>query len=109
MVAARDRLDEYISAAMDTHTRINVVFSLRAVPGCYKGDSWGNEINSVQESVKKRDNWKGAAIQSGLQGGSGRIFTVRSRYQRKAGEDTAGWKRFSVCCGDLSVEISDCM
>jgi hypothetical protein len=32
---------------------------------------------------------------------------VRSRCQGAAGEDTAGWKRLSVCCGGLQIaEIS---
>jgi hypothetical protein len=43
----------------------------------------------------------GAAIQKGLERVSERISPVRSRYQGTAGEDTAGWKRLSVFCGDL--------
>jgi hypothetical protein len=29
------------------------VFSTRPVPRNYKEDNWGNQVNSVQESVKK--------------------------------------------------------
>jgi hypothetical protein len=33
---------------------------------------------------------------------------VGSHYQATTGEDTAGWKRLSVCCSELqSVRISD--
>jgi hypothetical protein len=32
-----------------------------------------------------------------------KISTIRSRCQRTAGEDTAGWKRLSVCCGDMWI------
>jgi hypothetical protein len=71
------------------------------VPRSYKKDSLGNQISSVWEAVKKRDSWKRAAVQRGLEPGSRGIASVRSRYQGKAGEETAGWKRLSVCCGDL--------
>jgi hypothetical protein len=46
------------------------VLPAQAVPGRYKEDNWGNQVSSVLEAVKKRDNWKGAAIQRGLQRGS---------------------------------------
>jgi hypothetical protein len=94
------------------------VLSARAVPRSYKEDNWGDQINTLWKSevmsqgqlVKGQleESWKGAAIQRGLERGSWRISTVRSRYQGTAGEDTAGWKRRGVCCGDLrNVEISN--
>jgi hypothetical protein len=30
------------------------------VPRRYKEDNWGNQVSSVQQSVKKRDSWKRA-------------------------------------------------
>jgi hypothetical protein len=77
------------------------VLSAQAVPRSYKEDNWGNQVSSVRESVKKRVSWKKAAIQRGIQRGSRRISTVRSHYQGAVGEDTAVWKRLSVCRGDL--------
>jgi hypothetical protein len=50
-----------------------------------------NQISSVRISVNKRDSWKGAAVQRGLEPGSRGTATVRSRYQ--------GRKR--VCASDL--------
>jgi hypothetical protein len=44
------------------------VFSTRFVPRSYKEDSWGNQVSSVRESVKKRVSWKGGAIQEDLSG-----------------------------------------
>jgi hypothetical protein len=41
--------------------------------------------------------WKGAAIQRGLELGSRGIAIVRRRYQAITSENTAGWKRLSVC------------
>jgi hypothetical protein len=49
----------------------------------------------------KNRQLKGAAIQRGLEPGSRRIATVRSRYQATTSEDTAGWERLSVCASDL--------
>jgi hypothetical protein len=46
--------------------------------------------------MKKRDSWKGAAIQTGLEPGSTRLAIVRSRYQATISEDTAVWKRLGV-------------
>jgi hypothetical protein len=43
----------------------------------------------------------GAAVQRGLEPGSRGITIVICRYQERAGEDTADWKRLGVCCGDL--------
>jgi hypothetical protein len=37
------------------------------VPRSYKEDNWGYQVSYVWESVKKRDSWKGAAIQRGLE------------------------------------------
>jgi hypothetical protein len=54
----------------------------------YKEDIWGNQVSSVREAVKKRDSWKGEAIQKGLEHGSRRLAIVRSRYQGTAGKDT---------------------
>jgi hypothetical protein len=40
------------------------------VPRGYEEDNWGNRVNSIWEAVKKRDSWKVAAIQIGLESGS---------------------------------------
>jgi hypothetical protein len=53
-------------AATDTHAT-TVLYSVRAKG--YKEENWGNLVNSVPESVRKRDNWKGAAMQRGLERG----------------------------------------
>jgi hypothetical protein len=63
-----------------------------AVPKSYKEGKWGKQISVLWESVKKRVSLKRAAIHRGLQRGSCRISTVKSRYQRTAGENIAGWK-----------------
>jgi hypothetical protein len=77
------------------------VLCARAVSRCYNEESWGNQVSSVRKSVKKGVSWKGAAIQRRLERGSRIISIVRRRYQGKAGEDIAGWKRLSVCASDL--------
>jgi hypothetical protein len=43
-----------------------------------------------------RGSWKGAAIQKGLGSGIRGVAFVRSRYEATTGEDTAGWKRFTL-------------
>jgi hypothetical protein len=84
---------------------LKTVFSTRSVQRGYKEDNWGNRDSSVWEAVKKRESWKGyrkgAVIQRGLEHGSRGIAVVRNRYQGTSSEDTAGWKRFSMCCSDL--------
>jgi hypothetical protein len=57
---------------------------------------------------RNESSWKGAAVQRGLKHGSREIAIVRSRYQATTSEDTAGWKRLSVCDSDLYiVEVID--
>jgi hypothetical protein len=55
---------------MDTHATIEVllelVFSTRSVQKDYKEDKWGNPVSFVQESMRKRCSWKGAAVQRRL-------------------------------------------
>jgi hypothetical protein len=63
------------------------------------GNKWGNQVISLRDFVKNRVSWKGAATERGFE--RGRISTVRSRYQRTTGEDTACCKIRSVCYGDL--------
>jgi hypothetical protein len=46
---------------------LETVFSARLAQMGYKEDNWGNHVNSVWESVRKRSNWKGAAVQRGLE------------------------------------------
>jgi hypothetical protein len=63
--------------------------------------------NSDSDSHWRRGSWKGAAVQRGLEHGR-RTDIVRSRYHEKSSDDTASWRRLSVCCIELkSVEISD--
>jgi hypothetical protein len=116
---SRKRLGNHVPAATDTHATIEVllekVFFTRSVQRGYKEDNWGNRVRSVWESVKKGDIWKAAAIQWGLDRGSWRTSTVRSRYLGTAGEDnTAGWKRqrvlwWSVKCGISDGAVITCM
>jgi hypothetical protein len=70
----------------------------------YKEENWGNEVSSVREAVKKKgqleESW-GSAVQRGLEHGRRGIAIVRSRYQETSSEDTASWKKLSICCSDL--------
>jgi hypothetical protein len=43
------------------------VLSARALPSSCKEDIWGNQVNFLRESAKKRDGSKGATIQRGFQ------------------------------------------
>jgi hypothetical protein len=45
--------------------------------------------------------WKGATIQRGLEPRSRGLAIVRSHYQETSSEDTAGWKRLSMCASYL--------
>jgi hypothetical protein len=82
------------------------MFSGRSVPRCYNRDALEQRVASVLSW--KSCSWKGAAFLRGLEDGSRRIAIVRSLYQDTSSEDTASWKRLSLCCSDLqSVEISD--
>jgi hypothetical protein len=51
-------------------------------------------------SLKKRAtvkfNWKGAAVQRGLEPGRRGIAIVRSRYQATTSQDTVGWRTLDV-------------
>jgi hypothetical protein len=80
---SRQRLSKHVPTATDTHATIEVllemVFSTRFVQWCFKEDSWGNRVSSVQEAMKKRDSWKRAVIQRGLEPGGKGIVLVRSR------------------------------
>jgi hypothetical protein len=93
---SRQRFCKQVPSATEKHLTkevlIETAFCTRSVQRGYKEDSWGNGVSSVRESVRKRVSWKEAAIKRGLERGSWRICTVRSRYQGTAGEDTAGWK-----------------
>jgi hypothetical protein len=51
MAAVREWLGKHVPVAVDTHMRM--VLSVWAVPRSYKEDSWGNQVRSVRESVKK--------------------------------------------------------
>jgi hypothetical protein len=55
--------------------------------GVKKEDSWGNQVSSVLEFVKKRDSWKGAAVQRGLEPRGSGIAIVRSHYKAATSED----------------------
>jgi hypothetical protein len=66
------------------------VFSVRSVSGCYNQDSH-LRMSPAREAVKirpERLKLKNLCI-------------VRGRCQGTTGEDTAGWKTLSGCCGDL--------
>jgi hypothetical protein len=52
-------------------------------------------------SRKEGRNYKGVAIQRGLEHGCREIAIVRNRYQETSSDGTAGWKSPSVCCSDL--------
>jgi hypothetical protein len=78
----------------------NGVFCGGSMSKSYKEKNWGNQASSVRD-VTKRDSWKGAVIQRGLEHGSRRI-TIRSRYRATTSEDSAGWKILKcVCDSDL--------
>jgi hypothetical protein len=48
------------------------------VQGGYGEYNWGNWVNSLRESVKKRDSRKGAVIQRGLEPGSRGLVIVKA-------------------------------
>jgi hypothetical protein len=48
----------------------------------------------------RRGSWKETAVQRGLEHGRG-IAIVRRSYQETSSNDTADWRRFSVCYTDL--------
>jgi hypothetical protein len=56
----RQRLGKHVPVATDTHATIEglleTVFSVWQVQRDYKEDNWGNQVSSVQESMKKRDS-----------------------------------------------------
>jgi hypothetical protein len=51
-------------------------------------------------SVARISSWKRVVIQRGLEHRSRGIAIVRSRYEATTGEETADWKRPSVCWSD---------
>jgi hypothetical protein len=55
--AARERVGKQVSAEMVSIWE-RTMLSVQAVPRCFKKDSWGNHISTLQEAVKKRDSWK---------------------------------------------------
>jgi hypothetical protein len=59
------------------------------------------KTNGRGSVVRKAESWKGAAVQRGLEYGRKEIAVVRSCYQETSSENTAGWKRRSMCCSDL--------
>jgi hypothetical protein len=71
--------------------------SARALSRSYNEYNWGNQISSIREAVKRRDNWKRVGrepqFREDLSTETG-IAIVRSRYQEKTSQDTAG---FSDC------------
>jgi hypothetical protein len=68
---SRQRIGKHFSAAINTHATIEILletmFSTWSVQRSYKEDNRGNQVSSVREAVKKRDSWKGATIQRGLE------------------------------------------
>jgi hypothetical protein len=48
------------------------------------------------------DNWsKGTTLQRGLEPRSRGVAVIRRHYQETSSEDTAGWKRLSMCASYL--------
>jgi hypothetical protein len=78
---SRQRLCKHVPAATVRHATEETESVLR----CYK-----QETKSVESQFC-----------TGLEHGSRGIAIVRSSYQETFSEDTAGWKRLSVCCNDL--------
>jgi hypothetical protein len=74
---------------------IEELFSMWSVSRCYKQGT-RLKLSLLREAVKR-----------GLQRGSWRIPTVRSRYEGTAGENT-GWKMLSGCCGDWWIVEINC-
>jgi hypothetical protein len=75
----------------------------------YKEENWGNQLTSVQETVKKRDrrrgNRKGAAVQRELEHVSRETAIIRNRYKATTSEDTVGCKRQRdfIKCGNTDM------
>jgi hypothetical protein len=59
---SKQRLCTYVPTATYTCTTIKILletaFSTRCVQRGYKEENWGNRVNSVRESVKKRNSLK---------------------------------------------------
>jgi hypothetical protein len=66
------------------------VLSARAVPRSCKEDNWDKQVSSVRESVKKRDNCKGHAVQRVFGRESRELAVIRSRYQATISGEPAG-------------------
>jgi hypothetical protein len=98
---SRQRLGKHFPAETNTHATYEELLETRFYVGpCRDVITETIEATSV---VLCGSLWR-----EDLRTWSWRISTVRSRCQRTTGEDTAGWKRLSVCCGDLwIVEISN--
>jgi hypothetical protein len=77
------------------------VFSTGTVPRSYKKDNWGNQVSSVQASVKKGSVGRELPLGEDLSAEAEESPLFRSRYQGTAAEDKAGWKRLSGCCSYL--------
>jgi sulfatase maturation enzyme AslB (radical SAM superfamily) len=79
-----------------------MVFSTWSLPKSYHEYNWGDKV-SCQLIV----NSVGETVKGGLESVEVKNLRVRSSCRGTAGEDTASWKSFSVCCGDMYVvEIS---
>jgi hypothetical protein len=65
------RLGKHVPAATNTYKAIEVlletVFSTRSCKGVITKSIGVKQIRFVQESVKQRGSWKGAAVQRGLE------------------------------------------
>jgi hypothetical protein len=64
---SKQLLGKHIPAATNMYVTIYVlletVFSTRSVQRGYKENNWGNRLSSIREAVKKRESWKGEAVQ----------------------------------------------
>jgi hypothetical protein len=130
---SRQWIGKHIPVTPNTHRTIELlletVFSTCSVHSGYKEDNWGGPVSfqlSVGSQPVKRGlgGWCEMAASLGvscyltwvlhwrlwwsnLRAWSWRIFSLRSHCQGSAGEDKAGFKKLSGCCGDLwIVEIS---
>jgi hypothetical protein len=65
---------KHVHSATNMHATVEVlletVLSARSVQWEYKEDNWGNRVSAIRESVKKKDSWKGADVQRGLERGN---------------------------------------
>jgi hypothetical protein len=93
--------NKHVSTATNQHSTIEelleTLFLWWSMPRGYKEDNWSKK-GQLEGSCHSERTWAWKQMNS----------HCWSHYQATTSEDTAGWKRLSICFSDMwSVEISD--